>query len=132
MEEVRVLLVDDEELVRRSLEKTLLRAGFDVQVAGNVAEALRLFQQAREAGEPFDVAVLDLQMPDAEGRENANAGLDLLSDLLAIETNLPVVVLTAFDDVSRAKEAVRRGARAYLVKGHEDKLVEKVESILGH
>lgn len=127
--EIRILLVDDEELVRRSLEKTLLRAGFDVETAGNVVDARSLFEAAHSSDAPFDLAVLDLQMPDAQGRENPNAGLDLLSDLLAVDANLPVIVLTAFDDVSRAKEAVRRGARAYLVKGHEDRLVEKVETI---
>ncbi|RLC66967.1 MAG: hypothetical protein DRI48_03480 [Chloroflexi bacterium] len=132
MEDVRILLVDDERLVRRSMEKTLLRAGFDVDTAENVHEGLTLFQRALEDDDegPFDVAILDLNMPDFEGREDPDAGLKLLSKLLDVKPDLPVIVLTAFDEVSRAKEAVKRGARAYFVKGREAELLEIVNHIL--
>jgi DNA-binding NarL/FixJ family response regulator len=43
----------------------------------------------------------------------------LLSELVKLQSDLPVVVLTAFDEVERAKDAVARGARAYFVKGRE-------------
>jgi AmiR/NasT family two-component response regulator len=43
---------------------------------------------------------------------------------------LPVIILTAFDEVTRAKEAVARGARAYFVKGREAGLVELVNDII--
>ena len=130
MEDTRILLVDDERLVRRSMEKTLLRAGFDVDTAGDAGDGLDLFRTAIEDGDPFDVAVLDLNMPNLEGQEDANAGLELLSTLLEISADLPVVVLTAFDDVARAKEAVARGARAYFVKGREAGLLEIVNNIV--
>jgi CheY-like chemotaxis protein len=130
MEDTRILLVDDERLVRRSMEKTLLRAGFDVDTAGDAGDGLDLFRTAIEDGNPFDVAVLDLNMPNLEGQEDANAGLELLSTLLEINADLPVVVLTAFDDVARAKEAVARGARAYFVKGREAGLLEIVNNIM--
>ena len=130
MEDTRILLVDDERLVRRSMEKTLLRAGFDVDTAGDAGDGLDLFRTAIEDGDPFDVAVLDLNMPNLEGQEDANAGLELLSTLLEINADLPVVVLTAFDDVARAKEAVARGARAYFVKGREAGLLEIVNNIV--
>jgi ActR/RegA family two-component response regulator len=130
MEDTRILLVDDERLVRRSMEKTLLRAGFDVDTAGDAGDGLDLFRTAIEDGDPFDVAVLDLNMPNLEGQEDANAGLELLSTLLEISADLPVVVLTAFDDVARAKEAVTRGARAYFVKGREAGLLEIVNNIV--
>jgi ActR/RegA family two-component response regulator len=129
-EETRMLLVDDEQLVLRSMEKTLLRAGFDVETAGDAGAGLALFKAALDAGEPFDVAVLDLNMPNLEGRDDANAGLDLLNELIEVDAGLPVVILTAFDDVARAKEAVARGARAYFVKGREAGLVELVNSII--
>jgi len=130
MQDIRILLVDDERLVRRSMEKTLLRAGYDVETAGNVTDGLALFKAAIKEGEPFNVAVFDLNMPDFDGQENADAGLHLLTKVLEFDTSLPVVVLTAFDDVTRAKEAVSRGARAYLVKGREAGLLELVEDIL--
>jgi DNA-binding NtrC family response regulator len=130
-EEVRILLVDDEELVLRSMEKTLLRAGFDVETAGNVRAGFALFQEALSTDDPFDIAILDLNMPGWRGEEDPNAGLDLLSKLIAAKRDLPVIILSAFDEVSRAKEAVARGARAYFVKGREAGLVNLVNSIIG-
>ena len=128
--EEKILLVDDERLVLRSIEKTLLRAGFDVETAQDTSTGLALFEEALAGGEPFDVAILDLHMPNLKGQNDPNAGLELLSELLERDTALPVVVLTAFDEVSRAKEAVARGARTYFVKGREAELVEIVNSII--
>ena len=131
-EDARILLVDDERLVRRSMEKTLLRAGFDVDTAENITDGLALFKQALEDDEdgPFAIAILDLNMPNFEGVEDSNAGLKLLTKLLEIDPGLPVVVLTAFDEVERAKNAVKRGARAYFVKGREAELLDIVNDIL--
>jgi len=129
--ETRVLLVDDEPLVRRSMEKTLLRAGFDVDTAQDAIEGLALFRTALEE-QPFDIAILDLNMPNLAGIEDPNAGLKLLSELLDKDASIPVVVLTAFDEVSRAKEAVSRGARAYFVKGREAGLIELVNGIVSN
>lgn len=128
--DIRILLVDDEPLVRRSMEKTLLRAGFDVTTAGDVGAGLQAFQGAMTQNAPFDLAVLDLNMPDFDGTEDANAGLHLLTEILKLDASLPTIVLTAFDEVSRAKEAVGRGARAYFVKGREAKLIELINNIL--
>jgi DNA-binding NtrC family response regulator len=129
-EEIKVLLVDDERLVLRSIEKSLLRAGFDVEPAGNVTDALALFQETMEGDAPFDIAILDLNMPNFEGQEDSNAGLKLLSKLMEVQPGFPAIVLTAFDEVERAKEAVRRGARAYFVKGREADLIALVDSIV--
>ncbi len=129
-EEIKILLVDDERMVRRSMEKTLTRAGFYVVTAEDTASALELFKEEM-AEEPFDLALLDLNMPNFEGVPAANAGLELLSELVKLQSDLPVVVLTAFDEVERAKDAVARGARAYFVKGREAGLLELVNEILG-
>ncbi len=128
--EVRILLVDDEPLVRRSMEKTLVRAGLDVDVAEDAKSGLALFKTAYEAGDPFGLAILDLHMPNLEGDDDPDAGLKLLSALSAIQPGIPVIVLTAFDEVTRAKEAVTRGASAYFVKGREAGLLELVNTIL--
>lgn len=130
MDEIRILLVDDEELVRRSLEKTLLRAGFDVETAESASAGLALFKEALSGDDPFDIAILDLNMPGFDGGDDPNAGLELLSELLIVDAGLPVIILTAFDEVARAKEAVARGARAYFVKGREAGLVELVNDII--
>lgn len=128
-QEVTVLLVDDERLVLRSLEKTLFRAGFEVETARDARAGLALFE-AHQADGPFDVAILDLHMPNLEGESDPDAGLELLSELLSLEPDLPVIVLTAFDDVGRAKEAVTRGAAAYFVKGREAELINIVKDVI--
>ena len=123
-----VLLVDDERLILRSLEKTLLRAGFDVLTAADCKGGSETFSQNKDG---VDIAVLDLNMPGFDGIPKTGAGLDLLDDLKKQKANLPVVILTAYDEVSRAKDAVSRGASAFFVKGREQGLVELIQKILG-
>jgi ActR/RegA family two-component response regulator len=128
---VKVLLVDDERPVLRSMEKTFLRRGFEVETASDVTQGLAVFQAALKNSQPFDIAVLDLNMPNFQGVESADAGLELLKKLLEAQPVLPVIVLTAFDAVSKAKAAISAGARDYFVKGREEGLVELVQKTLG-
>lgn len=122
-----VLLVDDEKLIQRSLEKTLLRAGFDVLTASDCKSGSEVFSQnAKEV----NIAVLDLNMPSFDGTPKTGAGFDLLDDLKKKRADLPVIILTAYDEVSRAKDAVSHGANAFFVKGREQGLVELIQKIL--
>jgi DNA-binding NtrC family response regulator len=122
-----VLLVDDEKLILRSLEKTLLRAGFDVITSSDCKSGSKIFAQNLDV---IDIAVLDLNMPSFDGMPKTGAGLDLLADLKKQKPSLPVVILTAYDEVTKAKEAVSGGASAFFVKGREQGLVELVQKIL--
>lgn len=127
---IRILLADDERLVQRSMQKTLLRAGFEVETASSCPDGLKVFEEAQAGGKAFDLAILDINMPGFQPGDTSGAGLELLSRLLNHNSNLPVIMLTAYDDVTRAKEAVTRGARGYFVKGREQGLVEMVNQIL--
>ena len=122
-----VLLVDDEKLIQRSLEKTLLRAGFDVITASDCKSGSETF--AQNVGK-VNIAVLDLNMPSFDGMPKTGAGLDLLDDLKKQKADVPIVILTAYDEVSKAKDAVSRGANAFFVKGREQGLVELIQKIL--
>ncbi len=122
-----VLLVDDEKLILRSLEKTLLRAGFDVLTAADCKSGSETFSE--NMGE-VNIAVLDLNMPGFDGIPKTGAGLDLLDELKKQKADLPVVILTAYDEVSRAKDAVSRGASAFFVKGREQGLVDLIQKTL--
>ena len=126
----KLLLVDDETLVLRSLQKTLLRAGYEVETASNCTDGLKTFETAQGSGTPFELAVLDLNMPGFDGAHAAGAGLELLSHLIEHQPGLPVVMLTAYDEVGKAKAAIDRGARSYFVKGREGGLVELIDDIL--
>ncbi len=122
-----ILLVDDERLVLRSLEKTLLRAGFDVLTANDCPSGLEAFNANAEA---VDLAVFDLNMPGFDNLLKQDSGLDLLQRVLEKKPGLPAIVLTAYDEVGKAKDAVQLGARAYFVKGREQGLVELINQIL--
>lgn len=122
-----VLLVDDEKLIQRSLEKTLLRAGFDVLTASDCKSGSEVFSQNADQ---INIAVLDLNMPSFDGMPKTGAGFDLLDDLKKKKADLPVVILTAYDEVNRAKDAVSHGASAFFVKGREQGLVELIQKIL--
>ena len=126
----KLLLVDDEALVRRSMQKTLLRKGFIVEVAGNCTEGLEIFKTAYQSDAPFDMALLDLNMPNFDGVPAHAAGLDLLAKLSEIDPNIIAIVLTAYDEVDTAKSAVQSGARSYFVKGREQGLVDLINEIL--
>jgi len=125
----KILIVDDEDLVARSMQKTLMRAGYDVVTAHNCPDGLQVFETAQSSA-PFDLALLDLNMPGFEGQAVAGAGLELLSRLLEVAPSLPVIILTAYDEVNKAREAVQRGAQGFYVKGREQALVEQVNGIL--
>ncbi len=122
-----VLLVDDERLILRSLEKTLLRAGFDVLTATDCKSGSETFSQNKD---DVNIAILDLNMPGFNSIPKTGAGFDLLEDLKRQKADLPVVILTAYDEVSRAKDAMSRGASAFFVKGREQGLVGLIQKIL--
>lgn len=100
----RILVVDDERLIRWSLEQQLLRAGYDVRLAENAAEALRAIQ-----AEPPDLVLLDMRLPDADG-------VDLLERLRSQDPTCAVIVITAHGEVPSAVRAMKLGAADYLVK----------------
>ena len=99
-----LLVADDDQVARELLAETLSREGYRVRVAGGGQEALRL-----AGAEPFDMALVDLRMPDLDG-------LGVLKQLATIQPGLPVVILTAFATVETAIEAVNAGAFDYLSK----------------
>lgn len=99
-----VLIVDDEESVRRGYERLLGGAHCDAESACDGAEALRAMERR-----PFDVVLLDLRMPGADG-------LSVLKELKQRWPESEVIVITGYPSVDSAKEAVRLGACEYLAK----------------
>ncbi|WP_437752989.1 sigma-54-dependent transcriptional regulator [Sorangium sp. So ce1389] len=115
----RVLVVDDEASARSGLEKLLRQEGYAVDAAGDGVEALEV-----AAERPPDVVVTDLKMPKMEG-------VALLGKLREQDPALPVIVVTAFGDVSSAVQAMRAGAEDYLTKPVDfDALLLSIERAL--
>ena len=129
--EPKILIVDDEENLLRSVEKSLFRAGFDVETAEDNASAVELVQEALEDEEPFDLIILDLNMPDFEGKESKYAGLELLERLKTETPQTPVIINSAWDEVETAKMCIDKGAADYFVKGRTDEMLQKIRAVLG-
>ena len=100
----RVLLVDDEDIVRAGHGQVLTRAGWTVVAEGDARLAAK-----RLAVESFDVIVTDLVMPSM-------SGLDLLRTAREYDLDVPVVILTGRPDVQSAMEAMQYGAFRYIDK----------------
>jgi NtrC-family two-component system response regulator AlgB len=101
---VNILLIDDEQSLRKSLRIALETMHHHVSEAGDGNEAQKILGHGL-----FDLAFLDLRL----GTEN---GLDLLPNLLKLAPGLAVVVITAYATIETAVEAMRRGAADYLPK----------------
>ncbi|OHB50770.1 MAG: hypothetical protein A2Y10_01730 [Planctomycetes bacterium GWF2_41_51] len=105
----KVLLVDDDELDRRLVKLVLIQAQgqvrFNVETAATFSEAIQKLQTGF-----FDIVLQDLNLPDCRGTE-------IVEKVFAIAANIPIVVLTGFDDEEAGLEAIRAGAEDYLVKG---------------
>ena len=99
-----LLVADDDQVARELLAEALGREGYRVRLAAGGEECLRL-----AAAEHFDMALVDLRMPDLDG-------LGVLKRLAMIQPDLPVVILTAFATIETAIEAVTAGASDYLSK----------------
>src|SRR6266849_3291096 len=109
----RILAADDQQHILQALELLLKPQGYEVDVVRSpelVREAL--------ASSSYDAVLIDLNYTrdTTSGRE----GLDLLSDIVAMDSTLPVIVMTAWGNVELAVEAMRRGARDFIQKPWEN------------
>jgi len=116
----RVLAADDQQHILEAIDLLLKPQGYQV-------EAVRSPELAREAlaSSSYDAVLIDLNYTrdTTSGRE----GLDLLSEIVALDSTLPVIVMTAWGNVELAVEAMRRGARDFIQKPWEN---ERLLSIL--
>jgi len=114
-----ILIVDDEPNLRRTLALILQRAGYQVTMAASGSEAIKFISD-----NPFDLVFLDLKMPEI-------SGLDLLPEIRRQLPDVPVLILTAHATLDSAIEAVRRGARDYLLKPIDpEKILARVTQVL--
>src|SRR5947209_5156147 len=115
-----ILVVDDEKPQRDILQEILTSAGYDVTSAASGEAALK-FAKDRS----FDLALTDLKMTGMDG-------IELLQHLLAHDSSIIVILLTAHGTIDSAKEALRRGAFDYLQKPFErDALLATIKRALG-
>ncbi len=112
----KVLVVDDEELIRLSLRKLLEKNGFEVEVAGSAAEALRKLEE-----NGFRVIITDIMMPDMDG-------IELLRRIKERDSSVYVIMITAYASLDRAIASLKHGANDFIKKPYENReIVEAVK-----
>ena len=100
----RLLVIDDEALIRDTLAEFLTQEGFIVESCASGEQAL-----ARASEQQFDIAICDVQLPGIDG-------LELLDRLLKLSPQTFVLLVTAYATVENAVQAFQRGAHDYLMK----------------
>ena len=116
-----VLVVDDEDVIRLTLQRVLEAAGYQVLIASGGQEALKLCCDNR-----VEVMLLDVKMPGL-------SGLDVLQKVAAGDLNLEVIMVTAVSETRVAVEAMKTGAYDYLLKPFDlDDLVMRVRRAQEH
>jgi DNA-binding NtrC family response regulator len=117
----QILVVDDEPLIRETLAEYLTQEGFQVTTCADGEQALNLAGQ-----NPFDVVLCDMQLPGIDG-------IEVLHNLLKINPQTFVLLITAYATVENAVEAFQKGAHDYLMKPillHE--VLNKIRRLLAY
>ena len=112
-----ILVVDDEEVTRRSLSDILRLEGYQVSSAAYASEAIRMIEEAVKESTEYEVILLDLRMPAEEGAPaEEQSGLSVLRYANQKTPNAQVIFLTAHGSLDTAIEALRHSALDYLLK----------------
>ncbi len=120
----RVLVVDDEQVVRTGISQALERLGFEVRLAMTGGEGLRIM-----AAWPAGIVLLDVRLPDMDG-------LEVLKRLNQDYPETVVIMITGYPNIEGAVASIREGALDYLVKpfhlDHLETLVAKAQDTMHH
>jgi DNA-binding NtrC family response regulator len=100
----KLLIVDDEAIIRQSLKAWFLEDGYEIDIAENAEEALKLYEKGK-----YDLILLDIKMPGMNG-------MDLLIKLKEIDPDAIIILITAYASVSSAVKALKSGAYDYITK----------------
>jgi len=112
-EKIRILVVDDDESIRKYIAKLLTQAGYDVVTMSNGKEALKELR----TGPEVSLAILDILMPEMDG-------LETLNEMRKLSSDLPILMLSALGQTNIIVKAMKAGATDYLVKPFEEEELE--------
>jgi len=114
----RILIVDDELIMRESLAGWLERDGYVIETAASGEEGLERLKETR-----FDILLVDIKM-------DGMSGLDVLEKVKSTDPDVAVVMITAYGSISTAIDAMKKGAYEYLLKPFDPNelgvLIEKI------
>ena len=101
---MKILIVDDEQPIRETLEMVMLGKGYDVVTVGDGLSAIRAFER-----EQPDLVILDIRLPEMDG-------IQVLQQLQKKQKQTPVIMMTAYHDMETTIQAMKKGAYEYIRK----------------
>ena len=118
-EQARILVIDDEESIRKSLAAVLEEKGYIVDTAENGKEAIE-----RSKTRPYNLALIDIRLPDMDG-------VQLLTGMKETVPKTVKIIITGYPSLENAIEAVNKGADAYIIKPFDmNKLLDMIKEHL--
>ena len=121
----RILVMDDEDMICRLVEQMLGRSGFSVETASDGRQAIEMYKQALDVGEPFDVVIMDLTIPGGIG------GKEAIKDILAMNPEARVIVSSGYANDPVMANYVKYGLQGIVAKPYtNNKLLEAVNQAL--
>lgn len=118
---IRVLIVDDSIIMRRNIENVLKEAGYDVVgQAINGKQAIEMYEKLKP-----DLVTMDISMPLMNG-------IDAVSEIIKIDANAKIVMISAHNQKQMVFEAIKNGAKHYILKPIEvENVVKVINAVLG-
>ena len=104
MSKGKILVIDDEDIVRLSCSRTLTPEGYDLRMAKNGEEGLKMLEE-----DSFDLVLTDLKMPNMDG-------IEVLANIKKRWPSIDVVIVTGYQTVETAVKAIKLGAFDYIEK----------------
>ena len=116
---LELLIIDDEKIVCDGLSRILRDIGYSVDFTTDAISSLEMIK-----GKEYDLILLDINLPEKNG-------IELLPEINSLSSDTPVIMITAYADVSFAVEAMKSGAHDYVIKSSDcDELLIKIEKTL--
>jgi len=116
---INAIIVDDDKEVRNTLVSILENEGYSVETAENGKEAIRMCEKV-----PFDVALVDIELPDINGTE-------LLHRLKEIQPKMIKIIITGHPSIENAAKSVNEKADGYILKPiNADQLMETIKKLV--
>jgi DNA-binding NtrC family response regulator len=121
MNKGRVLIIDDEEIVRISCQRILVPEGYEVEISGSASEGLQILTER-----PVDVVLTDLKMPNVDG-------IEVLTAIKKEWPDVEVIMITGYQTIDTAVQAIKMGAFDYIEKPFiPSAIVESIDKAMTH
>ena len=121
----KILLMDDEEAIRKSVSRMLTRIGYEVELAEEGVEAIQLYKKAQESGAPFNAVLMDLTIPGGMG------GKEAIQKLMEIDSNIKAIVSSGYSNDPVMAEYSKYGFTGMVAKPYQlEQLYQVLQNVV--